>query len=842
MIYLVREVADELIFYQKHSYKDRWTFILPGDRSPLMKSWELELKANKHPELTHFQKAKKFVDRINEKVCKQLNPKTMHFTEKMIDDSAKKLKIDISKYNMDQVKAGIQVELEHGSKAGKKLDVTHDDLTKTLQIALAHLEEDPEYYVKLEKVENPEKQPEKLIDKLKVGSILKDDHGNFVRITDTREEHAKRAGKRDIVEGIFVDPKNYLKKRNFNDREFSIWKWAMDKYTYIGEASGEIMEADIDTKAIEAEITKSVAENRSSKDVHALFGPYLHAVAMNPELLTDLLNFNETIPAKYRQFFHAYDLDYDQRFLENLKTHVFNLVPDSYKKLSSIKQLSFQADPDDPNLRKLVEPFTGKEELRIMMQGVHFDDYGIVATNAHILLFIDRVKKGKKGTFCVTKKCWDDNVFVSQSFIKNLPEEEQAEVIKSNEKAHDKHLRKGLDGKYPQYQAVVPTNHDFIKVNLHAVREFCHILSKAQLINPTTHQVAFLFREHYFGFNNDFMLDCVETMMKLGYDEAEFAYSSPVRGVLITPVHKHLDAPKLETDFTLIMPVMLNLTGQENQKGFLAFDMETQCAKNVGLEDVCMNPEIRSKKEILAAAELIKHSKKQKEKELLEKAADEEKEIRSELEIAQEEEKLAESHLETAHDALALAQAQELELLELEMNLGGGKKKKSVPAKHPAPRFKKGEKIAILDNPASPENVFKVVGHEDYNESYGWETKIKNVKDGKTVTMYENLLESLDKKREILHELMAPNVGANPSGRWAGAIRIDGWLKDHAYFDNPATVVDWLNKHQKKATHVKLGDPFRIVPVSKKDGTITPIGKEAEEFLKDKNKKKKGKA
>ncbi len=62
---------------------------------------------------------------------------------------AEKAGIDISKYDINQVTKGFKVELEHGTKGN--YDVTHDDPTETLKIALAHLDEDPYYYVKLEK-------------------------------------------------------------------------------------------------------------------------------------------------------------------------------------------------------------------------------------------------------------------------------------------------------------------------------------------------------------------------------------------------------------------------------------------------------------------------------------------------------------------------------------------------------------------------------------------------------------------------------------------------------------------------------------------------------------------
>ena len=62
--------------------------------------------------------------------------------------------IDISneRYGLEDLRAGMNVELEHGTKF-PDLDVTGDDPVVTLKIALAHLREFPDYYDRLEVME-----------------------------------------------------------------------------------------------------------------------------------------------------------------------------------------------------------------------------------------------------------------------------------------------------------------------------------------------------------------------------------------------------------------------------------------------------------------------------------------------------------------------------------------------------------------------------------------------------------------------------------------------------------------------------------------------------------------
>lgn len=55
------------------------------------------------------------------------------------------LGIKFDKYTIEEFLDGINIELEHG-KINKKTNVTNDDLIITAKIALAHLNEFPNYY------------------------------------------------------------------------------------------------------------------------------------------------------------------------------------------------------------------------------------------------------------------------------------------------------------------------------------------------------------------------------------------------------------------------------------------------------------------------------------------------------------------------------------------------------------------------------------------------------------------------------------------------------------------------------------------------------------------------
>ncbi len=60
--------------------------------------------------------------------------------------------IDWSKYDIEQFRMGLRVELEHGAH-DPQTNVTNDDPITTGKIALAHLKEIGDYYTRLEEME-----------------------------------------------------------------------------------------------------------------------------------------------------------------------------------------------------------------------------------------------------------------------------------------------------------------------------------------------------------------------------------------------------------------------------------------------------------------------------------------------------------------------------------------------------------------------------------------------------------------------------------------------------------------------------------------------------------------
>lgn len=75
-----------------------------------------------------------------------------HFTSEEAKQIEEALGIDWSRFDVEQFRLGLDVELEHGTISAST-NVTNDDPILTGKIALAHLNELSDYYTRLAKME-----------------------------------------------------------------------------------------------------------------------------------------------------------------------------------------------------------------------------------------------------------------------------------------------------------------------------------------------------------------------------------------------------------------------------------------------------------------------------------------------------------------------------------------------------------------------------------------------------------------------------------------------------------------------------------------------------------------
>lgn len=69
------------------------------------------------------------------------------YSRQEILSAAKMLGVKFDQFTLDDLIAGVDIELEHGTQ-NPQTNVTNNDLILTMKIALAHLNEFPNYYNK----------------------------------------------------------------------------------------------------------------------------------------------------------------------------------------------------------------------------------------------------------------------------------------------------------------------------------------------------------------------------------------------------------------------------------------------------------------------------------------------------------------------------------------------------------------------------------------------------------------------------------------------------------------------------------------------------------------------
>lgn len=227
---------------------------------------------------------------------------------------------------------------------------------------------------------------------------------------------------------------------------------------------------------------------------------------------------------------------------------------------------------------------TGNDELRPVMSGVYFeinnDDLTFVATDAHKLVKYRRVDlKGENGSsFILPKK----PLTLLKGILGSIGEEVAIEYNETNAMfvfGGTKMQCRLIDGKYPNYNAVIPTeNPNKLTVSRNALLNSVKRVSIFS--NKTTHQVRLKMtgselnisaedldfaneanerltcqyegEDMEIGFNSRFL---VEMLSNLDSDEVSIAMSAPNRAGILTPCEKNDDNEEV---LMLVMPVMLN--------------------------------------------------------------------------------------------------------------------------------------------------------------------------------------------------------------------------------------------------------------------------------------------
>jgi len=274
-------------------------------------------------------------------------------------------------------------------------------------------------------------------------------------------------------------------------------------------------------------------------------------------LFISLLNLNKKLKSTYRIPLHVEITEGNLVFPKDVGFWDV-LAKNGFIKPYHVRDVKFKADPNSPIMDAIFSEVVGDDGLRPAMTGVNFDNYGITATNAHILLHVAIDTKEYESAIYKLPNALRKEY---KSFIKNINETEQSYPL-------DKYLehQAKIDAKYPNYEAIVPKRCEGIQlVNLAMFYSALKNISTLKFYNNVTKQIYINVADDNgdvtnFSFNLDFLLIICESLMKLGILNAQICYSERSRAWVITKEGVDYYNIMNET-FGLIMPVMNSYGG-----------------------------------------------------------------------------------------------------------------------------------------------------------------------------------------------------------------------------------------------------------------------------------------
>ena len=203
----------------------------------------------------------------------------------------------------------------------------------------------------------------------------------------------------------------------------------------------------------------------------------------------------------------------------------WNDVPSTWKNTTKVKKVTWANNPYDKGLYSIVTPFLGHDEYRPVFDGINFDKNGITCTDAHKLITLPYPNKEYEGVYNA-----------------DLSKKKVGEQVK-------------IDGKYPNYLEIIPKSKDSYGyyIDVYKLLQYTNVAIKYS--NNVTKAVNYKINDVVMGFNGKFLIEVLNTLLKLGYDKVYSFYQSPTRALTFSPAKQYEIG---NDDLLLIMPVMVN--------------------------------------------------------------------------------------------------------------------------------------------------------------------------------------------------------------------------------------------------------------------------------------------
>lgn len=253
---------------------------------------------------------------------------------------------------------------------------------------------------------------------------------------------------------------------------------------------------------------------------------------------------------------------------ERLVVNRWEDLPETYRVVKKVNDVTFLMNPYDKGLLKILSPFVGEDALRPVATGVHFNEHGCSATDMHKLIFIPG-KSEYSGTYCTTASC----IKIRGKALMYKPEDSdyKGDLVTVN---------------YPAYANVFPPNSSQIyPLDLLKLKTYCESVINARLTSTITKQFIAKVGDNAMGFNQEFIVELCTSLMMLGHRHVYAGFREPNNAMVISPDKEALEHPSKSINknhiMTLIMPLMVNdYTESDHLKRFGAWDLDWERYSN----------------------------------------------------------------------------------------------------------------------------------------------------------------------------------------------------------------------------------------------------------------------
>lgn len=220
--------------------------------------------------------------------------------------------------------------------------------------------------------------------------------------------------------------------------------------------------------------------------------------------------------------------------LVNTRIDNWSEIPEEYLSVPKLSKVNL--DGLNKKLYNFLKPYFYKEASRPALQGINIDEFGITATNTHILFHIETPEL-KKGVY-IPEKSGDEINFVFRE-----------------------------DLQFPNYTNIVPKKSDIkttYQVDLSTLYTYLKVLDN--IFGKSLHQVNFEINKDQIAFDLQYMLEFVSSFIKLGIKDIVYVSFDSNKRALVFSFDKEYQLGKT---FGLIMPLIyapLDYLGAFNQE------------------------------------------------------------------------------------------------------------------------------------------------------------------------------------------------------------------------------------------------------------------------------------